>query len=158
MNVSVCPHDVHQAVIEELAAQRHAQHLPPLKTTSEMMQSAKQWANAKGAGVNYKPGYATAGEYTINVREYPHTKRTINLSKTDLFAEWRHSKLGSRPWYMGEGGAGRRYTATEWAQTEEFGIGCGTWSNMPHQKSNIFWLTLHFRYPQVNFHLNIFSL
>ena len=150
MGVRVCTPEIIKAVVEELAAQRRAQHLPPLTISPEMTVSAGQWANARGAGSNYKPGYATAGEYTISVRQYPHTKRVIKLSKTDLFAEWRQAKLGNRPWYMGEGGAeGRRFTAQEWAQTSEFGIGCGTWDNYPRQDSIIFWLTLHFRYPQV---------
>ena len=150
MGVSVCTPEINQAVVEELAAQRHAQHLPPLKTTPEMMRSAKQWANAKGAGVNYKRDAANVGEYTINVRNLPDTN-PIDLSKTDLFAEWRQSPLASRPWYMGgeEGkgeGEGRRFTDAEWARTREFGIGCGTWSD---QGAIVFWLTLHFRYPTV---------
>ncbi len=146
MGVNVCTPEIIQAVVEELAAQRRAEHLPLLAISPEMTASAGQWANAKGAGANYKPGYATAGEYTTSVRGYPDTK-PIDLSKTDLFTEWRQSKLASRPWYMGEGkGDGRRFTAQEWARTREFGIGCGTWSN---QGASIFWLTLHFRYPQV---------
>lgn len=156
VGVSVCTPEINQAVVEELAAQRHAPHLPPLETTPEMMQSAKEWANAKGAGFSYKRGTATVGEYTINVGNLPDTK-PIDLSKTDLFAEWRQSTLASRPWYMGgeEGkgeGEGRRFTDAEWARTREFGIGCGTWSD---QGTGTFWLTLHFRYPTVKI-LSIF--
>lgn len=113
------------------------------------MALAKIWAAARGEPTSHGKGFVR-GEYATEHGEGRTPGKQLSLSSFDLFADWRASSMGQRPWYCDKTKKLRVFTEGEWAKTREYGIGCAT--GMTGKYGSNLWLVLHFRYPKVIFY------